>query len=214
MPARQRIPRLAEFIVLFLVLPAGLSWLGAAGAEIPVIPILVGIGGLASLYLVRAAPAQLRAALVAPWQSRELRRIGFQLLVGAALLAAWVLAVHPERLFQLPLRQPRAWALFVGLYPLLSVLPQELVFRAFFFQRYGALWSGTAGPVLASALVFGLAHIFYGHWLSVGLATAGGLLFSWTFARTGSLVLVVLEHSAYGVLVFTLGLGRFFHLPH
>src|SRR5262245_7164954 len=212
MPARQRIPLLAEFIVLFLIVPAALSLLTATGREIPVIPMLIAIGALVTLHLVRTAPAQLRAVLVAPLRRGELRRIGCQLALGAVVLAACVLAVQPERLMQLPPRQLRDWALLLGLYPLLSVLPQELLFRAFFFHRYASLWGNAAAPVLASALAFGLAHLFYWHWLSVGLATLGGLLFSWTFARTGSLLLVVLEHSAYGVLVFTLGLGRFFHL--
>lgn len=212
MPARQRILRLAEFIVLFLATPAALACLGWSGAEIPILPLLVAIGLLVACYLVWTAPRELRAALVVPLRPRELRRIGFQLVLGAVALVAFVLWSHPERFLALPRGQPRAWALLVGLYPLLSVLPQELFFRAFFFQRYAPLWSGTAPVVLASALVFGLAHLVYGNWPAVALATVGGVFFSWTFARTGSLLLVVLEHSAYGVLLFTIGLGRFLQL--
>ncbi len=214
MTERQRIPRIAEFILLFLCAPGILWWLGSRGTEIPVIPILVLAGGVVTSYLARAAPAQLRAAVLRPWQPWELQRIGFQLLLGSLALTACVLWFHPERFFDLPRRQPRAWILLLGLYPLLSVLPQELFFRVFFFQRYAPLWNSTAPRVLASAAAFGLAHLFYGDWLSVGLATAGGLCFSWTFARTGSLILVVLEHSLYGALLFTIGMGRFFHLAH
>jgi membrane protease YdiL (CAAX protease family) len=209
MPVRQRIPRLAEFIALFLVAPAALAWL-AAGTELPVVPILVVIGALAALYLVRVAPDQLHAAVVRPWHPPELRRIGLQLLVGSVALAASAACVHPDRLLDLPRREPGTWVLILVLYPLLSVVPQELLFRAVFFQRYASLWSGSTAPILVSAAVFGLAHVIYGHWLSVGLATLGGLLFAWTFARTGSLFLVVVEHSAYGILLFTLGFGRYF----
>ncbi len=212
MEVRQRIPLAAELIVLFGILPTALWRLEAAGTKIPVIPLLLVAGFFVATYLGRAVPAQFRAALLSPWRRGELARIGFQVALGAALLSVYVLSVHPESLFHFPRERPGTWAVLLSLYPLLSVLPQELLFRVFFFHRYGPLWSGTATPVLVSALVFGLAHLVYGSGLAVALATIGGLFFSWTFARTGSLLLVVVEHSLYGALLFTIGLGGHFGL--
>ncbi len=212
MKVRQRIPLAAELILLFGILPAALWRMEAAGTRIPVIPLLLVAGLFVAAYLGRAVPGQFRAILLTPWRRRELARIGFQVALGAVLLTLYVLSVHPESLFHLPREHPWTWALILGLYPLLSVLPQELLFRAFFFHRYRPLWSGTVPPVLVSALVFGLAHIVYGSGLAVALATIGGVFFSWTFARTGSLLLVVVEHSIYGALLFTLGLGGHFGL--
>jgi len=210
MPARSRIQRLAELLVLFLVPPVVIGWLAAAGARIPVLAILWGTGVPVALYLAWTAPAQLRAAILRPWKGGEVLRIGALLLVGAGGLLAYVLWVHPERLFEMPRQKPLAWAALIALYPPLSVLPQEILFRAFFFHRYERIWSGTGPVVLASALAFGLSHVFYGSWLAFGLATAGGVLFAWTYARTGSLALVVLEHSLYGTVLYTIGLGGFF----
>jgi membrane protease YdiL (CAAX protease family) len=219
MTARQRIPRALELVLLFGLFPVVLCLLSASGLPIPVIPLLVVSGIGAAVYLSRVAPAETRAALVpawpsgGPWKRAELARIGLQLTLGGALLFAYVLALQPERLFALPRERPWAWALLIGLYPLLSVLPQELLFRVFFFHRYGALCSGPLARILVSAAVFGLAHLVYGNGTAVALSTVGGIFFSWTFARTGSLWLVVAEHSLYGMLLFTLGLGNLFGLP-
>ena len=212
MSARQQLSRAAEFALLFLIAPIALWWVGWAGGEVPVVPILVLLGTGVGAYLVWSAPAELRASLSAPWSRRELLRIGLQLCVGAALLLGYVLWASPERLFDLPRERPATWMSLLALYPLASVLPQEVLFRAFFFQRYGPLWSGVVPRILVSGLIFGLAHLLYGSWLTVGLSVVGGTLFSWTFVRTGSLLLVILEHSAYGALLFTIGLGRLFYV--
>jgi len=211
MSAQLQPRRLVEFLVLFVVVPAALWALRAAGQQIPVLPLLCLLGSAAMLHLGRAAPGHLRGSLVRRWSPDETRRIGLQVSLGAVFILAYVLAYHPDRFLDMPLQRTSSWVLFLVVYPLLSVLPQELIFRAFFFHRYAGLLRTQASRVLVSALVFGLAHAFYGTWTAVGLSTLGGLFFSWTFARTGSLPLVVLEHAVYGVLVFSLGLGRLFH---
>ena len=115
------------------------------------------------------------------------------------------------RLFDLPADRPLLWAAVLLTYPL-SVYPQELVFRTFFFARYSLIFPRQDHMILASALSFGWAHIFYGHRLSMVLAFVGGLFFAATYARTRSLRLVFLEHTLYGSLLFTVGLGSFFLL--
>jgi len=177
-----------------------------------VLPLLAVLGLGLTVYLVRRAPRELRTAVLAGWNRRELARIALQALLVGAVLGAGVAWIEPERLFDLPRRHPRAWLALLVAYPLLSVIPQEILFRVFFFHRYGPLWSRASTRILVSAVAFGLAHLLYGSWLTVLLAALGGLFFSWTFVRTRSLPLVVLEHSLYGVLLFTIGLGRHFQV--
>jgi membrane protease YdiL (CAAX protease family) len=210
MSTKQRIPRTAELVLLFGLLPIALRLLALRGTPVPVIPVLVAAGLASAVYLVRSLPMDARAALLASWRGGELARIGLQLALGAAVLFAGVLVLQPERLFSLPRERPWTWALLLGVYPLLSVVPQELLFRVFFFHRYGALWTAPTTRILASAAVFGLAHVVYGNGPAIVLSTLGGIFFAWTFVRTGCLWLVVVEHSLYGVLLFTLGLGNFF----
>jgi membrane protease YdiL (CAAX protease family) len=144
-------------------------------------------------------------------ERRQLRRVLLRFVVCAAALMMLVLSFHPEKLFQLPLESPLLWAAILLLYPLLSVYPQELVYRTFFTRRYQPLFSRLHLLIAASALVFGYMHLIYRNPLAVGLTLIGGWFFAETYARTGSLRLVCLEHALYENLIFTIGLGEYFY---
>ena len=130
--------------------------------------------------------------------------------LGASAMLGFVLWFLPDHLFDLPRRRPLEWGLVVLLYPFLSVLPQELFFRCFFFFRYGRLFRSRALRIVASGLLFGFAHVLYGNWIAVGFSALGGMLFAWTYTRTRSLWWVTIEHALYGMTLFTVGLGRYF----
>jgi membrane protease YdiL (CAAX protease family) len=93
----------------------------------------------------------------------------------------------------------------------LSVVPQEILYRVFLFRRSRALLASGGARVASSAVLFGFAHVIYGNWIAVTLSALGGILFAWTYERTGSLKLVAHEHALYGGAEFTLGLGPYFY---
>ncbi|OON65836.1 CPBP family intramembrane glutamic endopeptidase [Hymenobacter sp. CRA2] len=144
----------------------------------------------------------------------QLRRLLRRLVPCLLLLAGLVLWHSPERWLDMPRQQPVAWLVLLVLYPLLSVYPQELIYRAFFFRRYRRLFPAKQLRVWVSAAVFALLHVIYLNWLAVLLTFVGGWFFAQTYARTRSLRLVWLEHALYGMLLFTLGLGAFFDHRH
>jgi len=117
----------------------------------------------------------------------------------------------PLLLFSLVRRAPLFWVAIMLLYPLLSVYPQELLYRAFFFHRYQPLFGSGWGMLLASAFAFGFAHVILGNWISVVLCLIGGLLFALTYQHSGSLLLTCLDHALFGNFIFTVGLGQFFY---
>lgn len=131
-------------------------------------------------------------------------------LACMAFLAFAVWLLLPERFLSFPLERPGRWALVMVLYPIVSVLPQEIIFRVFFFRRYAPLFGEKCLP-LASGLIFGFAHIILLNWVAVVLSSVGGYIFARTYAKTRSLALVCLEHTLYGCLVFTVGLGPYFY---
>ena len=128
---------------------------------------------------------------------------------GAALtlLTRWW---APGLFLSLPREHPVFWGVIMVLYPLLSVWPQEVIFRRFLFYRYRTIF-GEGGVVAASALAFGFAHVIFLNWIAVVLTMAGGAMFAANYARNRSLWLACFEHGLYGCLVFTIGLGRFFY---
>ena len=99
----------------------------------------------------------------------------------------------------------------MALYPLLSVIAQELVYRTFFFHRYGRLFGdATWAAILANGALFGFGHIIFGNWIAIAGTTVIGCLLAYRYVRTRSFWAVWFEHSLYGALVFTVGLGQFF----
>ncbi|TCJ96732.1 CPBP family intramembrane glutamic endopeptidase [Nocardia alba] len=197
----------AEFVTLFFVL-IGLFALALRGIS-PLPFLLVTTVGIV-IYLRRTGfdrrdfwrPEQLRPALpgiLALWA------------ISALVLTAAVTVLRPDSLFDLPRERPLIWVLVLMFYPLVSVYPQELLFRAFLFHRYAPIFGDGPRMIAASALAFGFAHFIVGNWISVLLSTAAGALFAARYRRTRSLLTTSVEHALYGILVFTVGLGDFFY---
>jgi len=208
-----RTVRTLEFGLLFFGLPS----LAAFGPfQIRVIPTLVAVGLIcaAALLLDRSFDRRSLLRPSAVWVAMRWIIARFVIL-GVLLLGAtwiWDLMIEPSVLFALPRRDAGLWLTIMVLYPLFSVYPQELIYRAFVFQRYAPAFGERWGMVAASALAFGYGHIIFGHWLSVAMTVLAGALFAHTYAKRRSLAACWLEHTLYGDLVFTIGLGSLFYL--
>ncbi len=140
-------------------------------------------------------------------------RLALRMLIICIGLFGLAYLVDPAQFLLLPRQQPLLWILISLLYPLVSALPQEFVYRRFYFWRYQVLFKQDRGLLLSSMLLFSFLHIVYDNTLAVLLTLAGGYLFASSYARTRSLFLPWLEHAVYGVVIFTSGLGRFFYEP-
>jgi membrane protease YdiL (CAAX protease family) len=113
-------------------------------------------------------------------------------------------------LFYLPRQRPLVWLGVVVLYPLFSVYPQELMYRTFFFHRYGRLFARPETLIAVNGLLFGWSHIIVHHRVAILLASVGGWLFAWTYQRSRSTALVALEHGLYGDFIFSVGIAGMF----
>lgn len=139
------------------------------------------------------------------------RHVFPRFVVLAGLIAVYVWIAHPDLLFGLIRARPDIWAIIMVGYPLLSVYPQELVWRTFFFHRYRRVLPGRWLMIAGSAGAFGFVHIVFHNWMAVAFTLVGGVLFAHTYARTKSTLAASIEHALYGCFVFTIGLGRFFY---
>lgn len=199
---------LLEFGLLFIAMPLVFALLGveSTGALIPIL-WLASVYGWRVLSKLKATPARDRE-----WEAwrKHGRGIVLRWLLGGALLIGLIAWLTPECLFDAPRNNPGLWLLVLVLYPLLSVIPQEYLYRRFFFARYERLWGSRAITILLSALLFGMAHAVFENWVAVALTLAGGLIFSVTYHRTQSMLCACIEHSLWGDLIFTIGLGEYF----
>ena len=203
-----RVWRLAEFVLVFVAPPALYAWGIVRAMLIPAI----GVMALVSLLVLRRDRGFAQGAV---WNAKDLwRRLGsggIMFLAAGMMMVVCVAWFLPDRLWALPRDRPVLWAAVMVLYPLLSVYPQELIYRAFFFRRYAPLFGAGWAMVLMSAAAFSYGHLIFGNWIAVGLTFLGGLLFAWRYRRTRSLLVTSLEHALYGQLIFTVGLGEFFY---
>ena len=141
----------------------------------------------------------------------NLKPILLRFIVCAVLMAMLTWCFTPELLFSFVRQNPAFWALIMLLYPMLSVVPQEVIFRQFFFMRYQPLFPRALLMIAMSGLAFAFAHILFHNWLAPVLCLIGGVMFAQTYHKTRSLALVALEHALYGDFLFTVGLGRYFY---
>jgi len=204
----RRVRLFVEYLILFFGVAGVFAVVRIPGGPIP---LLVVLGPAAWWYLRRqpdfdrrdlGRPAALRPALpsiLALW------------FIAVAVAVAVLAATTPHRLFDLPRQQPLLWLAIVVFYPLLSVYPQELLFRAFLLHRYAAVFGDGWRATAASAVAFGFAHLLFHNVFSVALTLVGGWLFARRYQRTRSLLTVSVEHALYGVLAFTVGLGALFY---
>jgi CAAX protease family protein len=197
-----------EFSVVFVGFPLLIFYRVLPNLPIPYLLA----GALAALLLLCHDPTFDSSQLIS-WGGVRPRLLPLLLrdVVFLALLGLAVRIFAPQLLFSLVKRAPLLWAAILLLYPLLSVYPQELLYRAFFFHRYQPLFGSGWTMLLASAFAFGFVHIILGNWLAVGLCVIGGLLFSLTYQHSGSLLLTCLDHALFGNFIFTIGLGQFFY---
>ncbi len=202
LPGRRQVWLTVEYIVLFFAAVALFAVAGSPGGPIPPLVVLA----VAALLHLRRQPGFDRADLARPTALRRSLRPILRRWTVAAVAAVAVLAlVAPQRLFEFPRERPLLWAAVVVCYPLLSVYPQELLFRAFLMHRYTPLFGGGTAVVAASAAAFGFAHVIFGSFWSVALTLVGGWLFARRYQRTRSLLTASVEHTLYGLLAFTVG---------
>jgi hypothetical protein len=199
---------IAEFLLLFVVLPLLYRF---SPLRAPVLPVLWALSGYAVWQLLRD-PRFERTQL---WNLGALtRHVGPMLAIFAvAALVLWA-GVHrfaPGIKWSLVRRRPVLWAIVMIAYPILSVYPQGLLYRAFFFERYQTLFPAGWPMILASAAAFGFMHIIFRNPLAPALTLVGGALFAFRYAQTGSLAASSFEHALYGCWLFSLGLGGYFY---
>lgn len=198
--------RVAELLGVFVLLP-----LAVREGLIP-LPRLVILGAVSAgaVAALRRDPAFAPGWLWAGPLRGAWRGLLLRAGVAALVITALVLWLDPARLLATPRERPGLWLAGLVLYPLLSAWPQEVLYRLFFFRRYSVLFGQGAALVVASGLAFALLHLVYPNLVAPLLSLPAGLVLAWRFRRAGALGPVWLEHTLYGLLLFTLGLGNYF----
>lgn len=201
--------KILELFVLFVLIPITFS------ISLPsVMKMILGITGFCYVVYVLLKVEKLKFNVKQDlnwnffWKRTALK---FVLLV--VLSVTYLYLEDKEHLFYVILNKPKLWSIILLVYAILSVYPQELIYRTFFFTRYAGLLKTKGFLILINAILFSLGHLFFKNELVLLLTFVGGYIFALTFQRTQSTLLVSIEHAIYGCWLFTVGMGNMLGFP-
>ena len=123
----------------------------------------------------------------------------------------YVLFYDPTLLFIFPKNNFWLWITVLIIYPFSSVIPQEIIYRVYFYHRYKKLFSGSLLLLtLLNLFFFSFAHIVFNNPHAILITAIASPVFSYLYLRE-SFLTCVFVHSLGGQIIFTLGLGRYFY---
>lgn len=195
----------AEFAMLFLVVPVGIAVALPPSAMFPILFAFTAIG----LLLLHWTPGF-------AWHQLLRGRVNWVAVVAFGLITLAVgygviRCAAPGAEFALARQNPVFLAVIFLLYPVLSALPQEILYRSLFFRRYGVLLPSKNAAILLNAALFSLAHLMYWSWIVAAMTFTGGLVFAFAYEVRRSFPFALALHTAAGWAVFAVGLGVFFY---
>ncbi len=199
--------KIAEIAVLFFLLPL-LIVLDVIVLPLWLILIIMGFSAILFLNYDNSFDKKNHINLVAA--KKYFIRMLLFFFLAALVMVAIIYLLDPSKLFIFPREEPQLLVIMSVVYPLFSVIPQELAYRTFFFHRYGELFSSKWGLIFASALFFSFGHIHYKSPLVMLLTFVAGFIFAYRYHQSKSLTLTVIEHTLYGMWLFASGLGVYF----
>lgn len=198
-----------ELFILFVLLP--ISLVITYPIELKASFILIGFIYI-SIILLRVEKISFKVKSSIDWKAFWKRIL--LLFLGVILITTlYVFIIDSNKLFCVVLNKPLLWIAILGVYTLLSVWPQEIIYRTFFFARYESLFQNKKLFIFINAILFSLAHLFFRNRLVIVLTFIGGLLFAYTYYKTKSTFLVSIEHALYGNWLFTVGMGEMLAFP-
>ena len=205
-----------ELIAIFGVVPVILLVVRWNGIRIAPLPLL-WIAAIVCMCLLKGRKKRegVSASTDVVGRGESTRSNLLETVIVMIVCSVLLLILYPlittNPMFEFPRERPIVWMVVLCLYPLLSVIPQGIIFRRWFVSRYvdglGSGWS----MIIIGALCFGFSHVLFGNPVAPVITAIGGALFLRTFLRSGSGWLADLEHAVLGNVAFTIGYGQWLY---
>ena len=140
----------------------------------------------------------------------RLKKSVARVIIVTILLIWFTWSVFPDLLLYYPRDDFEDYLITFILYPFASVIPQEIIYRVYYFHRYQKIVPEKYLLMLSNAIIFGLTHWIYGNWIAPIATFLVSWIFIFNYIKSKSLLNVSLEHYFYGLVMFTIGFGYFF----
>jgi len=113
-------------------------------------------------------------------------------------------------LFNLPKNYFFFWVAVMIFYPIFSVIPQEIIFRVLFFERYSCLFKNQFLYLILNSIIFAYIHLVFQNFHAFFITLITSPVFAHAYVNK-SFKTCFLTHTIGGQLVFTYGLGKYFY---
>ncbi|MFV0322104.1 MAG: type II CAAX prenyl endopeptidase Rce1 family protein [Alphaproteobacteria bacterium] len=177
-------------------------------------PILYSILATACIYIIlrNLHTIDWRAFLVFPRSKTIWFNVVGRTLILLLLSIIAMLILPNKGWFLLPKYNIWLWLAIMVLYPVISVLPQEIIWRFHLLENTKNILPSRQLRIIVSAVLFGWVHIIFGTVFAVVATIYLGLQLAYAYYQgQKSFWVVWVEHSLAGQIAFTIGLGVYFY---
>jgi membrane protease YdiL (CAAX protease family) len=175
---------------------------------VPLFPVILAAFAFCLFMLIRDPSFDNR---ILGWNRfNQLKPVLIRFLIYAVVLGLFVWFYLPEKFLILPREKPGLMLMIFLFYPIFSVYPQEVIFRAYFFHRLGGLFPNMPVAVVVNAILFALGHLVFHNGIILAATFLGSFLFARTYWFSKSTLGVFLEHALYGNFIYLIGVGEWF----
>ena len=122
----------------------------------------------------------------------------------------YTIILDSNLLFNLPKNYFFLWVTVMLVYPFFSVLPQEIIFRVLFFERYSCLFKNQFLYLILNSIIFAYIHLVFQNFHAFFITLITSPVFAYAYLNK-SFKTCFLTHTIGGQLVFTYGLGKYFY---
>ena len=201
---------ISEFIFLFLLIPL-IIYRYRLKLKYYYVFILLVVFLICLVLLLTENKFNLSALYFFGFSTGVMERILVRFFAGGIILSVLQYQINRKAFFHFPKKHFWMWILVILTYPVISVYPQEIIYRLFIFHRYGVFFEDPVTFILISSIAFAYLHIIFGNYIAPVLTLFGGLMFASTFYDSGSIIMSSIEHALWGDLLLTIGLGKYFY---
>ena len=197
-----------EFLIIFFLIPLAVILVKFFFSEQKIFIFLpLFLVFFLSLYLLKKTPSFSFESLK---KKTEWKFFFLISLIFAVSGFFYTIILDSNLLFNLPKNYFVLWFAVMLLYPIFSVIPQEIIFRVLFFERYSCLFENRFLYLVLNSIIFAYIHLVFQNFHAFFITLITSPIFAYAYLNK-SFKTCLLVHTIGGQLVFTYGLGKFFY---
>ena len=197
-----------EFLIIYFLIPLLVIFINFFFSEQKIFVFLpLFLVFFLSLYLLKKTPGFSFDFLKKETEWKFFFLVSLIFIVSGFF---YTIILDSNLLFYFPKNYFFIWVSVILFYPILSVIPQEIIFRVLFFERYSCLFKNQFFYLILNSIIFAYIHLVFQNFHAFFITLITSPIFAYAYLNK-SFKTCFLTHTVGGQLVFTYGLGEYFY---